>query len=376
MVKKILIIIGTRPEAIKLAPVFHALKGKSNILEAKICLTGQHQEMLYQTIEHFEITPDYDLKLMKNDQSLFDLTASLISSFERIIEDSKPDMILVQGDTTTAFAGALAGYYKRIQVGHIEAGLRTANKFSPFPEEMNRRLVGVLADHHFAPTARAKEALQREGIPEEDIIVTGNTVVDALLFTLEKIKKNPPSIDGLDEVVNSGRKIILVTGHRRENFGEGFKNICGAIGELAVQLKDAAFIYPVHLNPNVQLPVYSMLGKLPNVFLVPPLGYVQFVRLMAASHLILTDSGGVQEEAPSLGKPVLVMRETTERQEAVEAGTAILVGTDKERIVREVTRLMTDRTAWETMSKIKNPFGDGKSADRVVEYIEHVALSS
>ena len=375
MLKKILIIMGTRPEAIKLAPVFHALKGKSNIIETKICLTGQHQEMLYQTIEHFEIIPDYDLKLMKNDQTLFELTASLISSLDRVIEDSKPDMILVQGDTTTAFAGALAGYYKQIQVGHVEAGLRTANRFSPFPEEMNRRLVGVLADHHFAPTTRAKEALRREGVPEAEIIVTGNTVIDALLFTLEKMKKHPPSIEGLDEVVNSGRKIVLITGHRRENFGEGFKNVCSAIGELAVRFKDAAFVYPVHLNPNVQLPVYSMLGKLPNVFLVPPLGYVQFVGLMAASYIILTDSGGIQEEAPSLGKPVLVMRETTERQEAVEAGTAILVGTDKERIVREVIRLMTDHTAWENMGKIRNPFGDGKSAHRIVEHIEHVALA-
>jgi len=362
--------MGTRPEVIKLAPVYHALKEKEQIVETSVCLTGQHQEMLYQAIEHFEIAPDYDLKLMKDDQTLFELTSSLISSLARVLEDYKPDLILVQGDTTTAFVSGLAGYYKQIQVGHVEAGLRTANKFSPFPEEMNRRLVGVLADHHFAPTERAKEALLKEGVPESTIIVTGNTVIDALLFTLKKVEEKPPVIEGLEEVLGSGRKIILITGHRRENFGEGFANICEAIRTLAMELRDVSFIYPVHLNPNVQKPVYSMLEELPNVFLVPPLSYMQFVRLMSAAHIIITDSGGVQEEAPSLGKPVLVMRETTERQEAVEAGTAILVGTDKDKIVGEAVRLMTDRDAWEIMSKIKNPFGDGKSAKRIVEYIE------
>lgn len=367
--------MGTRPEVIKLAPVFHELKGRPYLAETRVCLTGQHQEMLYQAIEHFEIIPDYDLKLMKSNQTLFELTASLIFNLDRVLEDSMPDLILVQGDTTTAFVGGLAGYYKKIQVGHVEAGLRTADKFSPFPEEMNRRLAGVLADHHFAPTKRAKEALMKEGVRESDIIVTGNTVIDALLFTLRKAERKPPVMDDLEEVLGSGRKIVLITGHRRENIGGGFKNICEAIRILAMKLKDAAFIYPVHLNPNVQGPVYAMLEGLPNVFLIPPIGYMPFVRLMAAAHIILTDSGGIQEEAPSLGKPVLVMRDTTERQEAVDAGTAVLVGTDKEKIVGEVVRLMTDRVAWETMSRIKNPFGDGKSAYRIVEYIENMSLS-
>ena len=367
--------MGTRPEAIKLAPVIHALKKNPHIAETKVCLTGQHREMLYQAVDHFEIVPDYDLKVMKNDQTLFELTASLISGLDRVLEDLKPDMILVQGDTTTAFVGGLAGYYKKIRVGHVEAGLRTANKFSPFPEEMNRRLAGVLADYHFAPTKRAKEALLKEGVRESDIVVTGNTVIDALLFTMNKIEKNPPVIDGLEEVLDSGRKIVLITGHRRENFGQGFKDICGAIQTLALKLKDAAFIYPVHLNPNVQGPVYAMLSQLPNVYLVPPLGYVPFIRLMAAAYIILTDSGGIQEEAPSLGKPVLVMRDITEREEAIDAGTAVLVGTDKEKIVRESVRLMTDRAAWETMSRIKNPFGDGRSAHRIVQYIENSVFS-
>jgi len=375
MTNKILIVVGTRPEAIKLAPVVHALKGRPHLTETRVCLTGQHKEMLYQVIDHFEITPDYDLKLMKSNQTLFELTASLIFNLAPVLEDFMPDLILVQGDTTTAFVGGLAGYYKKIQVGHVEAGLRTENKFSPFPEEMNRRLAAVLADHHFAPTERAKEALLKEGVANSNIIVTGNTVIDALLFTLRKVKENPPVIEELEGILGSGRKIVLITGHRRENFGEGFKDICEAVRILSMELKDAAFIYPVHMNPNVQGPVYSLLGELPNVFLLPPLGYVPFVRLMAAAHIILTDSGGIQEEAPSLGKPVLVMRDTTERQESVDAGTAVLVGTDKEKIVKEVVRLMTDGAAWETMSRIKNPFGDGKSAFRIVEYIENIASS-
>ncbi len=365
--------MGTRPEAIKLAPVYHELKGRPEVAETRVCLTGQHREMLYQAVEHFEIESDYDLKLMKEGQTLFEITSSLIFNLEGVLEDFKPELILIQGDTTTAFAAGLAGYYKQIQVGHVEAGLRTSDKFAPYPEEMNRRLAGVLADHHFAPTERAKEALLKEGVAESAVIVTGNTVIDALLYTLDRVKKSPPSVEGLDEIISGERKIVLITGHRRENFGEGFKDICGAIRNLAMKFRDVVFIYPVHLNPNVQGPVYSVLGELPNVFLVSPLGYVPFVYLMSAAHIILTDSGGIQEEAPSLGKPVLVMRETTERQDAVEAGTAVLVGTDKDKIVREVSRLLTDNEAWKSMSEKKNPFGDGQSSCRIVEYIEKMA---
>ena len=368
--KRILMVLGTRPEAVKLAPVYHALMANKQIAETKVCLTGQHNKMLYKAIEHFEIERDYDLQLMMKGQTLFELTASLMLSLDGVLEDYKPDLILVQGDTTTAFAGALAGYYKQIQVGHVEAGLRTADKFAPFPEEINRRLACVLADHHFAPTERSKEALLNEGVPESSISVTGNTVLDALTFTLKKIKQNPPVLEGLEDIIDSERKIVLITGHRRENFGEGFENICDAIWTLAAKFRDVDWIYPVHLNPNVQEPVYSMLEGLPNVHLVPPMEYVPFVRLMSISHIILTDSGGIQEEAPSLGKPVLVMRETTERQEAVEAGTAILVGTNKEKIIMEASRLLTDQDVWKSMSKINNPFGDGESANRIVEYIE------
>jgi len=369
MEKKILVVIGTRPEAIKLAPVYHQLKLRDAHFETKVCLTGQHQEMLYQAIEHFEIVPDYDLKIMKKGQSLFELTSSLISSLEIILDESRPDMILVQGDTTTAFIGALAGFYKNITVGHIEAGLRTTNKFSPFPEEMNRHLASVLADYHFAPTERSRDALIKENVPNSSIIVTGNTVVDALFYTLDKVNENPLKIEGLEEVLDSGRKIVLITGHRRENFGKGFRSICRAIKSISGDFRDVSFVYPVHLNPNVQAPVYSILGKLINVHLISPLGYVPFVRLMSAAHIILTDSGGVQEEAPSLGRPVLVMRETTERPEAVEAGTALLVGTDEEMIKSEVARLLTDTEAWERMSEVRNPFGDGRSAFRIVDYI-------
>ncbi len=376
MAKKILIVMGTRPEAIKLSPVIHALQERKDVAETRVCLTGQHKEMLYQAIEHFDIDPDYDLKLMKKDQTLFELSAALIANLDEVLENYKPDLILVQGDTTTAFMGGLAGYYKHIQVGHVEAGLRTANKFAPFPEEMNRRLAGVLADHHFAPTERSKAALMREGVCESSIIVTGNTVLDALLYTLIKVKKNPPVLNGLEEIMNSGRQIVLITGHRRENFGEGFTNICRAIRLLAEKFKDTEFIYPVHLNPNVQEPVYSIVGNLSNVHLISPISYVPFVRLMSAAHVILTDSGGIQEEAPSLGKPVLVMRDTTERQEAVEAGTAILVGTDQDKIVAEVSRLLTDQKAWEVMSNIKNPFGDGISSKRIVSYIEHFFMGA
>lgn len=370
--KRILVVIGTRPEAIKLAPVCHALRKRRDLFEVKICVTGQHREMLYQAMEHFEIEPDFDLKLMERDQSLFGLSASLISNLDRVLDDFRPDMIIVQGDTTTAFVSGLAGYYNRIQVGHVEAGLRTSDKFAPFPEEMNRRLLTVLADHHFAPTEGAKEALLRENVTESSILVTGNTVIDALLFTLKKISHKPPTIEGLEAVLAGDQKIILVTGHRRENFGEGLKNICEAIRRIALEHEEVIFIYPVHLNPNVQGPVYSLLGEIPNVHLVPPLSYLPFVRLMSAAYIILTDSGGIQEEAPSLGIPVIVMRDKTERPEAVEAGAAVIAGSDRDTIMDKIATLITDRNRWEKMSKVRNPFGDGKAADRIVDYIEKI----
>ena len=372
--KKILIIIGTRPEIIKMIPVIQALQRKSKIFTTRVCLTGQHREMSDQLIEYFKIQTDYDLNIMEENQNLPHLTAKMLEKLRVVIEDFGPQIILVQGDTTTAFIGALAGYYQRVQVGHVEAGLRTYEKYSPFPEEMNRRLVGVLADHHFAPTERAKKALLGEGIKESNIVVTGNTVIDTLLLTQEKIKDSPPQLGELEPIISNGRKIVLITGHRRENFGEGFKNICEAIKSLSQIFSDTSFIYPVHLNPNVQKPVYQILGKLSNVHLIPPMNYVPFVRLMSLSHIILTDSGGIQEEAPSLGKPVLVMREVTERPEAVEAGTAILVGPDRTKIVQEVSRLMTDDRAWIAMSHISNPYGDGNAAIRIINYLETVEV--
>ena len=324
--------------------------------------------MLYQAIGYFDIEGDFDLKLMRKEQTLPQITSRLVENLQNVIDEYKPDVILVQGDTTSAFIGSLIGYYNKIKVGHVEAGLRTDNKFAPFPEEMNRRLVGVLSDYHFAPTIRAQNALLHEGVNSNQVIVTGNTVIDALFYTLNKIKKDPPYLDGLENIISEGKRIILITGHRRENFGQGFQDICHAIAEIANCFKDVQLIYPVHLNPNVQKPVYGILGNLPNVRLVDPMGYIPFVRLMNESYLVLTDSGGIQEEAPSLGKPVLVMREVTERQEAVEAGTAILVGTNKEKIISEVSRLLTNKEAWDTMSNKENPFGDGNASGRIVEF--------
>ncbi len=370
--KKVLVIVGTRPEVIKMAPVIQALYSQSDIFITKVCSTGQHSEMLYQAVEYFDINLDYDLKLMKKEQTLSRITAALAKYLPAVLEDFSPHIILVQGDTTSAFVGGLAGYYQQIQIGHVEAGLRTENKFAPFPEEMNRRLLGVLTDHHFAPTQRAKHALLREGIDESRIVVTGNTVIDALFYTLKKNETSPPSLGNLEPVISNGRKMILITGHRRENFGEGFKNICEAIRKLALEFSDTAFIYPVHLNPNVQNPVYKILGGLDNIYLVSPMGYVPFVRLMNAAHIILTDSGGIQEEASSLGKPVLVMREVTERLEAVESGNALLVGTDTSEIFREASRLLTDSAAWNAMSNMSSPFGDGKAAMRIVEYLANL----
>jgi len=368
-VKKILVILGTRPEVIKLAPVIHTLKAAPQQFDVTVCATGQHNEMLYQVLDYFDIIPDIDLKLMKSGQTLSELTAALIARLPAVFEQSRPDVTLVQGDTTTSMTGGLVSYYYQTAVGHVEAGLRTGDKFAPFPEELNRRLLSTLTDYHFAPTQKAADALRREGVEEKSILLTGNTVIDALLYTVAKNEKNRPSLGELDTVLAGEERIVLITGHRRENFGQGFRDICRAIHELASSYKNVQFIYPVHLNPNVQKPVYEILGDLSNIHLVPPIGYVPFVRLMSAAHLILTDSGGIQEEAPSLGKPVLVMREKTERQEAVEAGTAKLVGTDCAKIVREVKRLLDDPGAWDAMSRIKNPFGDGNAAQRICDFL-------
>jgi UDP-N-acetylglucosamine 2-epimerase (non-hydrolysing) len=368
--KKVLVVVGTRPEIIKMAPVIHNLVEREDTFNTKVCLTGQHREMLYQSIEFFDINVDYNLNVMRKGQTLSQLTAALVKNLTDVLEDFKPHIILVQGDTTSAFVGALVGNYHRIQVGHVEAGLRTYNKNAPFPEETNRCLITVLTDRHFAPTLRAKQALITEGVDESKVIVSGNTVVDALFQTIEKIKVSPPLLGEIEPIVSNGHTIVLITGHRRENFGKGFENICMAVQSLAEDFRNCNFIYPVHLNPKVQRPVFKILGDVPNVHLVPPMGYVPFVRLMSASHMILTDSGGIQEEAPSLGKPVLVMRDATERPEAIEAGTAILVGVDKHKIVREASRLLTDDAAWEAMSKVNNPYGDGKAAVRIVDCLE------
>lgn len=367
--KKVLVIIGTRPEAIKMAPVIRALRERPEVFQSAVCVTGQHRQLLDQVITHFNFRVDYDLNLMRKDQRLSDLTSAIMSGIQEILDTVRPDCLLVQGDTTTAFVGALAGYYNHIQVGHVEAGLRTYNKLAPFPEEINRRLVGTLADHHFAPTQRARLALLAEGIDEARILVTGNTVVDALLQSLERIEALPPSMGNLEPLLTNGSKIVLITGHRRENFGEGFRNMCEAIRMLSEDFKDFSFVYPVHLNPNVQKPVHQLLGKLVNVHLVPPLEYARFVRLMSKAYLVLTDSGGIQEEAPTFGKPVLVMREVTERPEGVEAGAALLVGTDKRRILTEAAKLMTDTKAYQSMSQAKNPYGDGNAAARIVDYL-------
>jgi UDP-N-acetylglucosamine 2-epimerase (non-hydrolysing) len=371
-VKKALVIIGTRPEAIKLAPVVHALQRRSDNFDTRVCLTGQHHEMLYQAIDHMEIPYHYDLRLMTENQTLSEITASLVTHLDTVIAQLAPDIILVQGDTTSAFVGAMAGFYRKVAVGHVEAGLRTNNKYSPFPEEMNRRLVGVLADYHYVPTERAKQALLGEGIALSSIFMTGNTVIDALQFTLAKIERQCPSLGKLESVLDRGNRIILVTGHRRENFGKGFQNICAAIRKLSLTFPEITIVYPVHLNPNVQKPVYSVLGNLPNVHLVQPLPYLPFVRMMKTAHIILTDSGGIQEEATALGKPVLVMREATERQEAIDAGSAILVGTDIEKIFSHAATLISDNGAWEKMSKVSSPFGDGRAAERIADHLERL----
>lgn len=371
--KKISLIFGTRPEAIKLCPLVLELR-KHVEFQPHVCVTAQHRQMLDQVLDVFEVAPDADLNLMQPDQSLAGLTARAIEAIDRYLADYQPDMVIVQGDTTTSFCAALAAFYRRISVGHVEAGLRTWNKFSPFPEEINRVITTRVADLHFAPTEWARGNLLKEGVPEGRIFVTGNTVIDALHIAVEKVRKDPPEIPGLPSHLTNGashRPFVLITGHRRENFGEGFRNICQAISELAARFPGTEFVYPVHLNPNVRKPVFDLLSGRANVHLIEPLGYLPFVALMNRSTLILTDSGGVQEEAPGLGKPVLVMRDTTERPEAVTTGTVKLVGTDEETIIGSVAALLTDATAYGAMANAVNPYGDGQACRRIIEALRN-----
>ncbi len=378
--KKILIIFGTRPEAVKLAPVINELRLYSSKFQSVICVTAQHREMLDQVLRVFDISPDFDLNIMKNGQDLFDVTTSSLTGLKTVLKKEKPDLLLIQGDTTTAFVAGLAAYYLGIPIGHIEAGLRTYDKYSPFPEEKNRHLLSVLGDLHFAPTEWAKSNLIKEGVPEEKVWVTGNTVIDALLLVsnrtiaaenalhwsiyFEKRWNLPLSHE------KNCTKTILVTGHRRENFGKEFENICYALKVIAKKRNDVRIVYPVHLNPNVQKPVKTILNGNPNIVLIEPMEYEPFVFLMKQSYLILTDSGGIQEEAPSIGKPVLVMRNTTERPEGIKAGTVKLVGTDKEVIVNNTLELLDNKELYEKMSKADNPYGDGKAAEKIMKVID------
>jgi UDP-N-acetylglucosamine 2-epimerase len=368
--RKVMVIFGTRPEVIKLAPVVAAL-GRSHSVQPCICVTGQHREMLDQMLAFFELRPDHDLAVMQPNQDLFGLTARLLQGLGPVLAAERPDAILVQGDTTTAFAAALAGYYLRIPTGHVEAGLRSGDAYNPFPEEINRRLTSHVAEWHFAPTRRARENLLREGIAADRIIVTGNTIVDAIHEILARLG---PRSDDTSSLVPAdlmhGRRLILVTGHRRESFGEGLRNICTALRTIAERHDDVVILYPVHLNPHVQAPVKHILGNHSRVMLTEPLGYLEFIRLMRHAHLIITDSGGIQEEAPSLGVPVLVVRETTERPEGVEAGVSRLVGTRSERIIAEAERLLGDPEAYRAMVAVANPYGDGHAAEAIVRHLE------
>jgi UDP-N-acetylglucosamine 2-epimerase (non-hydrolysing) len=371
---KVMVVFGTRPEAIKMAPLVKALQQAAPAIQTVVCVTAQHREMLDQVLRLFEIQPDHDLNVMKPGQDLFDITANILTGMKSVLAAERPDLVLVHGDTSTTLAASLAAYYTQARVGHVEAGLRTGNKWAPFPEEMNRRVTGAVADVHYAPTTAAKANLLREGVADRSILVTGNTVIDALLAVVAKLRADQGLRQRLDtefSFLNPDRRLILVTGHRRENFGEGFQNICQALADIAEAHPEVDVLYPVHLNPNVRKPVQDILAarQLSNVHLIDPVDYLPFVYLMNRSHFIITDSGGVQEEAPSLGKPVLVMRETTERPEAVEAGTVRLVGTSRQKIVDEAKRLLTDLAAYDAMAMAHNPYGDGLAVGRIVESI-------
>jgi len=378
--KKILLIFGTRPEAIKMAPLVKALQDVHNF-NAQVCVTAQHRQMLDQVLDLFDIQPKYDLNIMQSNQSLYDITASVLLKLKIVLDEYQPDLVLVHGDTTTTFTASLAAFYQRIPVGHIEAGLRTYNLNSPYPEELNRQLTSKIAHYHFAPTVSSRQNLLQEHIPTEQIIVTGNTVIDSLLWVLARIQTVPQRRQKLKALLAKQlnlnlekTKFILVTGHRRENFGLGFENICQALKQIAEQEPEVHIIYPVHLNPNVREPVERILKGLVNIHLIEPLDYEPFVYLMSLAYLILTDSGGIQEEAPSLGKPVLVMRDTTERPEAVEAGTVKLVGTARQTIVKEVLNLLNNSNTYERMAKAHNPYGDGKACARIVETLKKEAF--
>lgn len=380
--KKIMLVFGTRPEAIKMAPLVKEFQKYPNQFQTIICVTGQHREMLDQVLQLFEIVPDYDLNIMKSEQDLYDITSRILLGMRSLLQQNHPDIVLVHGDTTTSTAASLAAFYQRIPVGHIEAGLRTHDIYSPWPEEMNRQITGRLATYHFSPTPLSCRNLQEEGIAKERIVITGNTVIDALYLVVDKIK-NDTALEQQLEVrlhtagydsnrLATGKRLVLITGHRRENFGEGFVHICKAIKELAEKYSEVDFVYPMHLNPNVRQPIYELFGsvsQLPNLFFIEPLEYLSFVYLMEKSTIILTDSGGIQEEAPGLGKPVLVMRSTTERPEAVASGTVCLVGTDDAKISSEVSLLLDSPKAYNRMSKAVNPYGDGKACARIVEGI-------
>ncbi|XPV69597.1 MAG: non-hydrolyzing UDP-N-acetylglucosamine 2-epimerase [Halarcobacter sp.] len=377
MTKKVLLVFGTRPEAIKMAPLVKAFK-EENSIETKVCVTAQHREMLDQVLDMFDIKPDYDLNLMKAGQDLYDITAGVLLGLKEVLHDYKPDVVLVHGDTTTTSASSLAAFYEKIKVGHVEAGLRTGDIYSPWPEEANRQITGVLANYHFAPTSTSEKNLLKENKNKENIVVTGNTVIDALFLALDKIEKNKELKNKILDNINlqykidENKKLILVTGHRRENFGQGFINICESLKMLANSNPHVDIVYPVHLNPNVQKPVREILSNTPNVYLIEPLQYESFIYLMNKSYFIITDSGGVQEEAPSLGKPVLVMRDTTERPEALQAGTVKLVGTNSKTIINESQKLLDDKEEYEKMSKAHNPYGDGKACKKIVKFIKNI----
>jgi UDP-N-acetylglucosamine 2-epimerase (non-hydrolysing) len=373
--KKVLLVFGTRPEAIKMAPLVKAFEKEDSII-SKVCVTAQHREMLDQVLEMFDITPDYDLNLMKPGQDLYDITANVLLGMKDVLSNFEPDLVLVHGDTTTTSATSLAAFYQKIKVGHVEAGLRTGDIYSPWPEEANRQITGILANYHFAPTTTSRDNLARENKDTKNIIVTGNTVIDALFLALDKIENNNELKTQIIKNINAqyklddSKKLILVTGHRRENFGQGFINICESLKTLAINNPDIDIVYPVHLNPNVQKPVHEILSDVSNVFLIDPLQYESFIYMMNRSYFIITDSGGVQEEAPSLGKPVLVMRDTTERPEALEAGTVKLVGTDPQKIIQEAQKLLDDKIEYEKMSKAHNPYGDGKACEKIINFIK------
>ena len=372
--KKILIVFGTRPEAIKMAPLVKEFQKYPALFETKVCVSAQHRQMLDQVLRLFEIVPDFDLDIMKPNQDLYDITANVLLGLKNVLDAFQPDVLFVHGDTTTTFTASLAAYYQKIEVAHVEAGLRTHNLYSPWPEEANRQLTTVLAKYHFAPTQASQENLLKENIDPKNIVVTGNTVIDALLLTVEKIKSTPKLKQKLMEQIGlpfevENSRFVLVTGHRRENFGQGFINICEALKALALQNPSINIVYPVHLNPNVLEPVTQILSGISNIYLIAPQEYEAFVFLMSHAHIILTDSGGVQEEAPSLGKPVLVMRETTERPEALQAGTVKLVGTDSAKIVREMQSLLDSDLAYNAMSKAHNPYGNGGSCEKIVTFM-------